>query len=198
MAVGGRVFRHHRQRLDQIVEPKIVTWLKIETWDHWHCDEFNKPAIVIIFSFKCFYFSKFQFIFNFTIAHGAHGAKSSLDCAPTLVHRFRASIIVRSIVLNFPKFQFDEQCTVCTVPLRVCANFGKTNQRQNGWILHLLQVTLNIAPGFSESIFRFRACVPISTKTRVIHDSVCHHAIQYDTVQYNSIDWFNNILQNHT
>ena len=190
MAVGGRVFRHHRQRLDQIVE--IVTdWKsRLET--------IVTSLINLQLLLFYIYFSKFQFIFNFTIAHGAHGAKSSLDCAPTLVHRFRASIIVQSIVLNFPKFQFDEQFTVCTVPLRVCANFGKTNQRQNGWILHLLQVTLNIAPGFSESIFRFRACVPISTKTRVIHDSVCHHAIQYDTVQYNSIDWFNNILQNHT
>lgn len=194
MAVGGRVFRHHRQRLDQIVE--IVTdWKsRLETI----VTSLINLQLLLFLALSVFDFSKFQFISNFTIAHGAHGAKSSLDCAPTLVHRFRASIIVRSIVLNFPKFQFDEQCTVCTVPLRVCANFGKTNQRQNGWILHLLQVTLNIAPGFSEPIFRFRACVPISTKTRVIHDSVCHHAIQYDTVQYNSIDWFNNILQNHT
>ena len=179
MAVGGRVFRHHRQRLDQIVE--IVTdWKsRLETI----VTSLINLQLLLFLALSVFDFSKFQFISNFTIAHGAHGAKSSLDCAPTLVHRFRASIIVRSIVLNFPKFQFDEQCTVCTDPLRVCANFGKTNQRQNGWILHLLQVTLNIAPGFSEPIFRFRACVPISTKTRVIHDSVCHHAIQYDTVQ---------------
>ena len=131
-------FSEHRLKIASLrirkhrIVKNIASLRKLNIAHPYHCDEFNKPAIVIIFSFKCFYFSKFQFIFNFTIAHGAHGAKSSLDCAPTLVHRFRASIIVRSIVLNFPKFQFDEQCTVCTVPLRVCANFGKTNQRQNG------------------------------------------------------------------